>query len=140
MFELEKVVQVTAGRKARTVGLQFPEGLKRQGPGLAKEIEARLPGVTVIISGDPCYGACDIDEGLLDIADVLIHFGHSRLLEDDRVVYMEYYHAVDVGTAVRNALPMLGGRVGVVTTVQHIQAMSKIERLLQEAGKVPVVQ
>ena len=139
MFDIEKIVAVIRERGSKTVGLQFPEGLKRQGPGLAKEIEACLPGVTVIISGDPCYGACDYDEGLLAMADVLFHFGHSRLLEDDRIVYMEYHHDVDVENAVRNALPLLGERVGVVTTVQHIHMLPKIERLLKEAGMVPVI-
>ncbi len=140
MIDIDKMITVIKERDAETVGLQFPEGLKRQGPGIAKELESRLPGVTVIISGDPCYGACDIDDSLLDMADVLFHFGHSRLLEDDRIVYMEYYHDVDVEAAVVRALPMLGLRVGVVTTVQHILTVPKIERLLAEAGKVPVVQ
>ncbi len=139
MIDLEKIIEVIEARKAKTVGLQFPEGLKRQGPGIAQGIEARLPGVTVIVSGDPCYGACDVDDGLLGMADVLFHFGHSRLLEDDRVVFMEYHHDVDVEAAVKNALPMLGERVGVVTTVQHIHMVPKIERLLADAGKVPVI-
>jgi 2-(3-amino-3-carboxypropyl)histidine synthase len=138
MIDLEKVIAVIEQRGARTVGLQFPEGLKRQGPELAKSIESRL-GVTVVISGDPCYGACDVDEGLMDMTDVLFHFGHSRLLEDDRIVYMEYYHDVDVEAAVRAALPMLGNRVGVVTTVQHIRMLPRIESLIADAGKVPVV-
>ena len=140
MIDVDKMITVIKEREARVVGLQFPEGLKRQGPGIAKELEARLPGLTVIISGDPCYGACDLDDGLLALVDVLFHFGHSRLLEDDRVVYMEYYHDVDVEAAVVKALPMLGLRVGVVTTVQHIPMVPKIERLLAEAGKIPVVQ
>jgi 2-(3-amino-3-carboxypropyl)histidine synthase len=140
MIDIDKIITVIKERDAEIIGLQFPEGLKRQGPGIAQELEGRLPGVTVIISGDPCYGACDIDDSLLDMVDVLFHFGHSRLLEDDRIVYMEYYHDVDVEAAVIQALPMLGLRVGVVTTVQHIPTVPKIERLLAEAGKVPVVQ
>lgn len=139
MIDLEKIITAIKARDARTVGLQFPEGLKRQGYGIAREIEARLPGATVIVSGDPCYGACDIDEGLLGIVDVLFHFGHSRLLEDDRIVYIEYYHDVDVEAAVRSALPMLGQRIGIVTTVQHINMVPKIARLLTDAGITPVV-
>lgn len=138
MFDLEKIVAVIGERQAKVVGLQFPEGLKRQGPDLAKAVEAKT-GVSVIISGDPCYGACDFDEGLLGMVDVLFHFGHSRLLEDDRIVYMEYYHDADVEAAVRNALPMLGKRVGVVTTVQHIKMLQKVLGILAEAGREPVV-
>ena len=73
------------------------------------------------------------------MVDVLFHFGHSRLLEDDRIVYIEYYHDVDVEAAVLQALPMLGKRVGVVTTVQHIHMLPKIEAILAAAGKEPVV-
>jgi 2-(3-amino-3-carboxypropyl)histidine synthase len=80
-----------------------------------------------------------VDDGLLDMVDVLFHFGHSRLLEDDRIVYMEYYHDVDVEAAVMQALPMLGKRVGVVTTVQHIRMLPRIEAILAAAGKEPVV-
>ncbi|HTX44154.1 MAG TPA: diphthamide biosynthesis enzyme Dph2, partial [Methanocella sp.] len=118
--------------------LQFPEGLKRQAPALAREVEEKT-GALVIISGDPSYGACDIDEGLLDMVDVLFHFGHARISDDDRVVFMEYYHDVDVERAVLNALPLLGQKVGVVTTVQHIHKLGDIVKILTEAGKEPVV-
>ncbi|MGA9139460.1 MAG: diphthamide biosynthesis enzyme Dph2 [Methanocella sp.] len=138
MINLDKIVSAIAARNAKVVGLQFPEGLKRQAPDIAKAVES-MTGATVIISGDPCYGACDIDDSLLDMVDVLFHFGHSRLLEDDRIVYIEYYHDVDVEAAVLQALPMLGKRVGVVTTVQHIHMLPKIESILAAAGKEPVV-
>src|SRR5271157_666800 len=138
MFDLLKILDVIKARNARTAGLQFPEGLKRQAPALAREIEEKS-GALVIISGDPCYGACDIDEGLLDMVDVLFHFGHSRLSDDDRIVFMEYYHEVDVDRAVINALPLLGRKVGVVTTVQHIHKLNEITRILMSADKEPIV-
>ena len=138
MFDVPAILDVIKARNAKTVGLQFPEGLKRRGPALAKELEEKA-GVLVIVSGDPCYGACDIDEGLLDLVDVLFHFGHSRLSDDDRIVFMEYYHEADVEQCVINALPMLGQKVGVATTVQHIHRLNDIIRILMKAGKEPVV-
>lgn len=138
MFDIQQINEAIKERKARYVGLQFPEGLKRKGPEIAKTIESDT-GATVIISGDPCYGACDIDEGLLDMVDVLFHFGHSRLSDDDRIVFIEYYHEVDVSKAIETALPMLGQRVGIVTTVQHIPMIEHVERLIREAGKTPVL-
>lgn len=136
MFDIEKIIEIIDQRNAKTVGLQFPEGLKRQGPELAKELESRL-GILTIISGDPCYGACDIDESLLSMVDILFHFGHSKLYDDDRVIFMEYQHDVDVERAVLNALPMLGKKVGIVTTVQHIHMLNRIEEILVRAGKEP---
>ncbi len=138
MFDLPKILEIIEARKAKIVGLQFPEGLKRQGPALAKQIEAQA-GVLVIISGDPCYGACDIDDRLLDTVDVLFHFGHSRISDDDRIVFMEYHHEVDIQHAVINALPLLGQKVGIVTTVQHIHKLDEIVKLLLTADKEPVV-
>lgn len=138
MFDVLKILDVIKSRNVKTVGLQFPEGLKRQGPALAKKIE-ELSGALVIVSGDPCYGACDVDDGLLEMVDVLFHFGHSRISDDDRVVFMEYYHDVDVEQAVMNALPLLGSKVGVVTTVQHIHNLGDIVKILVEADKEPVV-
>jgi 2-(3-amino-3-carboxypropyl)histidine synthase len=138
MFDLPRITEIVKARKAKVVGLQFPEGLKRQGPALAKEIEGRT-GSVVIISGDPCYGACDIDERLLDMVDVLFHFGHSRISDDDRIVFMEYYHDVDIEHAVINAIPLLGQKVGIVTTVQHIHKLDEIARLLLRADKEPLI-
>jgi 2-(3-amino-3-carboxypropyl)histidine synthase len=138
MFDVANIIDIIKARNARTVGLQFPEGLKRQGPALAKEIEEKT-GALAIISGDPCYGACDVDDGLLGMVDVLFHFGHSRISDDDRVVFMEYYHDVDVGRAVIEALPLLGRKVGVVTTVQHIHKLGDIVKILTGAGKEPLI-
>ncbi len=43
---------------AKRIALQFPEGLKRQSiPVVAALKDA---GFEVIVSGDPCYGACDL--------------------------------------------------------------------------------
>ena len=138
MIDVDEIIRIAGERGAKVVGLQFPEGLKRQGPDAAKTIESRI-GAAVIISGDPCYGACDIDDGLLEMVDVLFHFGHSRLLDDDRVVFIEYYHEVDIDAAVHNALPMLGQKVGIVITVQHVPMIGRIEQLLIESGRTPVV-
>jgi 2-(3-amino-3-carboxypropyl)histidine synthase len=138
MFDVPKILDIIRSRSVKTVGLQFPEGLKRQGPALAREIEEKS-GVLAIISGDPCYGACDIDDALLDMVDVLFHFGHSRISDDDRIVFMEYYHDVDVERAVTSALPLLGQKVGVVTTVQHIHKLDDIANVLRNAGKEPII-
>ncbi|MFY9201774.1 MAG: diphthamide synthesis protein, partial [Methanosarcina flavescens] len=54
------IISVIKKLEAKTVGFQFPEGLKRKGPELAKKVEDAT-GAEIIISGDPCFGACDLD-------------------------------------------------------------------------------
>ncbi len=57
-FEEERIKQEINKIGAKRVLLQLPEGLKPEGPRLAKIVEKE--GALPIISADPCYGACDI--------------------------------------------------------------------------------
>ncbi len=76
-FELERIKALIKERGARRVGLQLPEGLKTVAIEIAAEI-SKETGVDVILSGNSCYGACDVDEKLARIVDILLHFGHSE--------------------------------------------------------------
>ncbi len=60
-------------RKARTVAIQLPEGLKRQSNRLIES----LKGKELIFLGDPFWGACDIPQK--GNWDLLIQFGHSPI-------------------------------------------------------------
>jgi 2-(3-amino-3-carboxypropyl)histidine synthase len=83
-FEEERIKQEIAKLGAKRVLLQLPEGLKPEGPRLAKIIEGT--GALPIISADPCYGACDLataEAERLGI-DLIIHFGHAKLVKQPR--------------------------------------------------------
>jgi 2-(3-amino-3-carboxypropyl)histidine synthase len=117
---------------AQRVALQFPEGLKRQSASIAADLKSA--GFEVILSGDPCYGACDLALDTLTHADVLVHFGHSPVDEQPKVIFEPY--RMDFAIAVlENALPFLkGDSVGLVTTVQHVHLIPAMERFLQAKG------
>ncbi|MDD1652218.1 MAG: diphthamide biosynthesis enzyme Dph2 [Methanomicrobiales archaeon] len=124
-------------RGARTVALQFPAGLKRRGYAIAQEL--RREGFEVILSGDPCYGACDLALDTLGVADVLVHFGHAPVGRDNRVIFEPVSMDFDPA-AVRAVLPLLRGpRVGLVTTVQHVHLLEAVAAELRRAGFEPVV-
>ena len=74
-------------RGVRRVALQFPEGLKREAASLASDLVAA--GFAVVVSGDPCYGACDLalDTVTGGQADVLVHFGHVPVDDSPGVIY-----------------------------------------------------
>ncbi|RLI22064.1 diphthamide biosynthesis enzyme Dph2 [Candidatus Bathyarchaeota archaeon] len=128
---------------ARRVLLQLPEGLKPQGLRLASIIEDA--GATAIISGDPCYGACDIaiSEAKELNADLIIHYGHSKMLSDVDVpvVYFEAYARIPIGEAVRRSLGLLKrwSRIGLATTIQHIKSLNEARRILSSEGKTVYV-
>jgi 2-(3-amino-3-carboxypropyl)histidine synthase len=137
-IDLDRALDLIRKSGARIVGVQVPEGLKRTAYDLTKEIEEKT-NAEVIVSGDPCYGACDVDLELCRTADLVIHVGHSEMLEGDRlhdkVIYIEARMRADVKEAVEKAAGLLSARrVGVVTTVQHLHRMDEIVDVLEKRG------
>jgi len=119
-------------RGASRVALQAPEGLKRRLSDIAEDLKSA--GFTVFVSGDPCYGACDLDLDLLKDTDVLVHLGHAPVDGTDRVIYDIFRMDFDPGV-VLNALPLFTtDRIGLVTTVQHVHLIPEVTRILEEAG------
>ncbi|MGB4578460.1 MAG: diphthamide synthesis protein, partial [Methanoculleus sp.] len=68
MIPISDLVRRLRERGAERVALQFPAGLARWAPGIATAL--RDAGFEVIVSGDPCYGACDLALDTLAHADV----------------------------------------------------------------------
>ena len=117
---------------ARRVALQFPEGLKRQSATVAAALKDA--GFEVILSGDPCYGACDLALDTLTCADVLVHFGHAPVDDHPEVIFEPCPMDFDIAV-LENALPHLKEEtVGLVTTVQHVHLIPAMERFLQSKG------
>jgi len=142
-FEEERIKQEIVKLGAKRVLLQLPEGLKPEGPRLAKIIEKT--GALPIISADPCYGACDLataEAERLGI-DLIIHFGHAKLVKHEQVptVYVEARATVTVGDAVEKSVPLLSkyDKIGLTTTVQHVQTLDEAREILVRAGKTVVI-
>ena len=123
------LIQTLKIRGVNRVALQFPEGLKRR----SAEVIAALQdaGFDVIVSGDPCYGACDLALDTLNFAQVLVHFGHSPIEIHPQVIFEPYRIDFDIAV-LENALPFLKGQsVALVTTVQHVHLIPAMEKFLQ---------
>ncbi len=142
-FEEERIQQEITKLGAKRVLLQLPEGLKPEGPRLAKIIEKS--GALPIISADSCYGACDIavNEAESLGVDLIVHFGHSKLVKHEPIptIYVEARAAVTVEKAVKKSLPLLSkyGKVGLATSVQHLQALNQAREILIRAGKTVII-
>ncbi|MCJ7469248.1 diphthamide biosynthesis enzyme Dph2 [Candidatus Bathyarchaeota archaeon] len=142
-FEEERVKQVILKLGAKRVLIQLPEGLKPESPLIAKTIEKL--GVQPVISADPCYGACDlaIAEAESLGVDLIVHYGHSKLVKYERVptLYVEARATIPVNSAVEKAFPLLARwrRIGLVTTVQHVQTLDEVREMLTRTGKTVVV-
>ncbi|WP_414470088.1 diphthamide biosynthesis enzyme Dph2 [Methanobacterium sp. ACI-7] len=138
-FRLPEVVEKIKEMDAKVVGIQFPEGLKIHATKVAERIEKETNAM-VIISGDPCYGACDVsDTSMENIADLIIHFGHIEFPIEYKlpVLFIEAYSKINVMDAVREGLKELKSykKIGIVTTIQHLDVLDDIKGLLIQNDK-----
>ncbi|MEF8781165.1 MAG: diphthamide biosynthesis enzyme Dph2 [Haloferacaceae archaeon] len=150
-YELERIIESIEEHDAGTVGLQFPEGLKRRAPKVAADLRELTDGVRFLISGQPCYGACDLDTELMRRTDVFVHFGHSPMKESDKIVYVPLFSNVDPFPIMEEALEELptvesevdgesggdgvsGPQVGLVTTAQHMNKFEERREWLEDRG------
>ncbi len=142
-FRLDEVVQKIKEMNAKAVGIQFPEGLKIHAVRVAEKIENETDAV-VIISGDPCYGACDVsDTHMNGLVDLIVHFGHIEFPIEYKVpvLFIEAYSKIDIDNVLKKSLPFLENykKIGLVTTIQHLTLISQISGFLAGSGKEVVM-
>ena len=141
-FQIDHVIDIINKSGAEVVGLQFPEGFKRRSPQISSMIE-KATGVSTIISGNPCFGACDLDAALIDSVDLLFHFGHAEIDDtklSEKVYFIEARSDVDVTSIAKKALQSLSGQViGLITTVQHVHKLAGVREILEQGGKTCII-
>ena len=133
MSETDRLLEVIRGRNAKTVGLQFPVGLRTKAVELSQEIESKA-GVTCLVSADPSFGACDIADMPVDL---IVHLGHAPMphLRYNRVFFYDLPGPSLTSLAfVDAAEPMLPKRVGLLTTTQFRGWLPAIREHLEKAG------
>jgi 2-(3-amino-3-carboxypropyl)histidine synthase len=135
-LHLPEVAAKIKKKGARRVALQFPEGLKVR----ALEAAAFLSqesGAEIMVLGDACFGACDVDSSALRFADVLVHFGHAPMPVlncPENVIFQEVRLPIDIEAGLEKALPLLRGKVGLITAVQHLDCLEQARAYLEACG------
>ncbi|RLI05453.1 diphthamide biosynthesis enzyme Dph2 [Candidatus Bathyarchaeota archaeon] len=139
-FETEKIVDLILKNNFKKVLIQLPDGLKPYASNLAKEISEKT-GVIVYVSGDPCYGTCDLalQEAESLGVNLIVHYGHSEFPVKTKinVVYVEAKSNIEVKTVIEKALSLLKDydKVGLVTNIQHIHKLAEVKKILEEKNK-----
>src|SRR3989449_7631046 len=130
MADITRLLDVIRGRNAKSVGLQFPVGLRTKAVELAQDLE-REAGVMCLVSADPSFGACDVADMPVDLT---VHLGHAPMphLRYDRVFFFDLGSpALQNLTFVDAALPLLPKRVGLLTTYQFREWLPAIREYLE---------
>ena len=144
-FEEDRIVDEIRRRGSKRILLQMPEGLKPIGFKLAKELEKET-GAEVFISGDPCYGACDLalyPKKHVD-ADLLVHLGHAEIpgeFPEENVVYVEVQANVSIDEPMLQAVKLLEREqvIGLASNIQHIHQIGRAKEILEQHGKKTLI-
>jgi 2-(3-amino-3-carboxypropyl)histidine synthase len=147
MFELgkDRILDEIRRRGSKRVLLQMPEGLKPAGFLLAKQLEKESKA-EIFVSGDPCYGACDLalyPKKHID-ADLLVHLGHAEIpgeFPDEDVVYVEARADVSIVEPMTQAVNMLKTEqvIGLASNIQHIHEIDTAREILEKNGKKTLI-
>jgi 2-(3-amino-3-carboxypropyl)histidine synthase len=131
-WEIQRILDEIERRKAKTVVIQLPEGLKKEAVRVAQELEQK-GNVQVVVSADPCYGACDL---ISFRGDLLVHFGHAPIpyLPDDDVLFVELSSDLDVLPLLEKALPELRKSVAITSAIQYVPILPSVKGFLEQNG------
>jgi 2-(3-amino-3-carboxypropyl)histidine synthase len=137
-LDQRRVAREIKERNASTVLLQLPDGLRSTAFTLAQTLTEETCA-EIIISGDSCYGACDlaITQAETIDADLIVHYGHSPMIQSETpVIYVEAAYDFNAPALAEEALPLIKGwnGVGLTTTIQHAHQLHKIADTLEAHG------
>ncbi len=138
MIQLSEVITQLKSRNAKRVAIQLPEGLKRNAAEISRELKNE--GFDVLISGDACWGACDLSLDALEWADVLVHVGHTPVTSEKNIIYLPFHQDIPL-EILESAVPQLQKyeSVGITTTIQHAHQTKAICAWLNERGLNAVI-
>ncbi len=144
-LNIDDAVATIKTRGYKTVAVQVPEGLKRGIFPLIEFLE-RETGARILVSADPCYGACDVVNYELKNMDVdcVIHIGHLEIPSVENfwipTLFVNAVSTLDVSPVVEKAVPSIVGKhIGLVTTAQHLPMLGAAEAILRKHNLEPVV-
>jgi 2-(3-amino-3-carboxypropyl)histidine synthase len=140
-LDKERILGEIKHNGIKRVLLQLPEGLKALGFELAQFVEQQT-NAEVFLSGDPCYGACDLAlcSKKLIKAELLVHIGHAEIpgeFPDEKVLYVEARAKVSIDRPLLKAIQMLidEHHIGLASNIQHIHQIGRAKQLLEQNGK-----
>jgi 2-(3-amino-3-carboxypropyl)histidine synthase len=138
LIDIENATKTIKQQRYKTVAIQIPEGLKRNIFPLVEYLKKETDA-TILVSADACFGACDVVNYELKNMDVecVIHLGHTAISDVENfwipTIFVNVQSTLDISKVVEKAIPSLvGKKIGLVTTAQHLHTLTKVEAILQK--------
>lgn len=110
------------------IGVQLPDGLKRRAIEICEKFD------NVFLSGESCFGACDIDLTLLEDVDVLYHYAHTKLLNIEKVVYVPFQIDYETEKVVEKLKEIEERKIALISTAQYCHKLPEVKEKLEKFG------
>jgi len=138
-FDEENLIKEIKERKAKRILLQLPEGLKKEAARLVKFIQENT-NAEVIVSGEPCWGACDIalNEARDLKVDLIILYGHAPFMKINfPILYIEARYETNIEDLIKKSLKEIKNfnKIALACSVQHMHQIPIAEKILKENNK-----
>ncbi len=126
-FKLDKVNKELEDKGYKKVLLQLPEGLKPKAYDIANSLKAE-----VFVSGEPCWGACDLainDAKELQV-DAIVIFGHAPFIKTQiPIIYAETPYLKDIPNDLLAKLKeklQPYNKIGLAASIQHVHQLQNL--------------
>ncbi|HDP96983.1 MAG TPA: diphthamide biosynthesis enzyme Dph2 [Euryarchaeota archaeon] len=122
--------------KPERVILQLPSGMRRMALDVSERISRRY-GCDVVLSGDACFGACDIPSIPHGIADAIIQVGHSEMpsvRSELPAVFLPARITLHLDTYLDSIAQSMVSPIGIIATSQHLHQIGKLREALSRRG------
>ena len=145
--QISELVEIIKEKKPKRIFLQLPEGLKT----ISTEIMDALKNYEVILSGDRCYGACDlrIKEAEAFNCDLIVHIGHrhfpkKKIKSSIPIIYYPWKFDTELDEKTKqllldNFIKIPEWRIGLVTSIQYLDLLPHIADLLNKLNKKTLI-
>ena len=147
-IDWEKIYTLIQNNKYDNILLQLPDGLKYYAESIKNQIQS-MASVQVYISGDTCFGACDIPctEYLKHLGvEAIFQIGHSpistRVISSLKlpIFFVDAHYICNVDKLMLDALKFLIGKnIGIVTTAQHLPMLNTVASILKSNKFEPII-
>ncbi|KAF2262332.1 diphthamide biosynthesis protein 1 [Lojkania enalia] len=146
-FEIHKCIHRIRTSGAKSIALQFPEGLLLFATTISDILTQFCPGTTTLIMGDVTYGACCIDDFTARAlgCDLLIHYAHSCLIPVAVTKITTLYIFVSISIDTQHLINTItqifptGKTIALVGTIQFNATIHGIVPSLRREGYNPIV-
>jgi 2-(3-amino-3-carboxypropyl)histidine synthase len=134
--------------KYSIIYLQLPEGLQQHSMNIKNFFQDQF-NVTIILDAHSCYGSCDLpEESLLKRlnANAVVQIGHvpipSMNIQKNLhpIFFVNAISTIPIETILNeSASHLIGKKIGIVTTAQHLHQIDKIKHFLKKNGFIPLL-